>query len=138
MRTIIIILILLTSNLCFSESAEEFVQRYLEIRNNSDIDAYLKIVHPICIEHFNSEGKADFPKNIFLAFRRRLGESPEDAKVKISKFIEGKTKLIYPISPTHKFSVSWEVDGRNKGISDSNIIFDQDTWFIVVPDYPKP
>lgn len=137
MKTITIILLLFTANLCFGESAEEFVQRYLDIRNNSDFDGYLKIVHPKCIEHFNSEGKADFPKNIFLAFRRRLGETPEDVNVKISKFKEENTKLIYPITPTHKFSVSWEVDGRSKGISDSSIVLDDGLWFVVVPDYPK-
>ena len=129
---------LLITNIAFSETPNEFINKYLEIRNNENIEQYLKLIHPKCLAYFSNVGKPDFPKNIFLAFRKRLGPTPQDAVISISEFNQDNTKLVYPIKPTHTYTVSWkDSNGNSKAISESDIVLDNNTYYIVIPDYPK-
>ena len=110
----------------------------MKIRNSQNIKEYLKLIHPKCLSHFSKEGKPDFPKNIFLAFRKRLGPTPSNTKVLISKANLNNDNLIYPIKPSHTFSVSWkDSNGKSKSISESHFIIESNTYYLVIPDYPK-
>jgi hypothetical protein len=121
-----------------AESASDFVLKYISIRNASDVTGYLQLIHPKCLEHFKNVGKKHFPKNIFLAFRKRLGLVSNNANINIEKWEDTKSSLIYPIQPTHIFSITWQDDdGNSKSISESQLVQEKHQWFLVIPDYPK-
>ena len=133
------IMLSLSTSFIFAETETEFVNKYIKIRSKTDVVEYLKLVHPKCLVYFKKSGKKDFPKNMFIAFRKRLGVIPLDATVEINEWKNSESTMIYPVNPTHSFNILWrKKNGHQAGIHDSSIINDNGKWYMVIPDYPKP